>query len=85
MSKKKAYATAELLGASIEDDGLNYQLVAPAGKINAGSLTHFISYDYSEGITCPYTGENLWRVMLDDLKEGFETCDNLSGECDCKK
>jgi len=81
MSKKRAYAKAIELGATIEDDGGVYQLVAPKDQICGGSDIHTMAFSYEDGIKDPWSGRTVWQDILEQLQYGFEDCTHLD-DCD---
>lgn len=76
MTKKKCYELAAQLGAVIHDDGNLVRLEAPKFKtVDIG--VHEWLYD------CDWGRADLWRDLGEDLKRGFEDCDDhANGECE---
>jgi hypothetical protein len=72
MSKQRAYALADKLGARIEDDGWAYQLEAPAGMVLSGSQQHTSCFSYEDGIKDPWSGRTVWQDILSELSHGVE-------------
>jgi hypothetical protein len=76
MTKSECYLLAAQLGAVIHDDGNLVRLEAPRFKtVDIG--VHEWHYD------CAWGRENVWRDLGQDLKQGFQDCDDhLNRECD---
>lgn len=76
MNKRRCYALAEKLGATIHDDGNLVRLEAPKYKtVDIG--VHEWLYD------CSWGRAGVWRDLGEDLKRGFEDCDDHSlQKCD---
>lgn len=72
--RQRAYAKAEAIGATIDDDGWTLMLDAPARKIFSGNGTHCIAYDLTDGYTAFGDTKPVWWYLIDDLKYGLEDC-----------
>ena len=80
MTKQRAYAKAQELGATIEDGGCVYQLIAPIGKVSSASFTHYSPFSYEDGIKDPWSGRTVWQDIIKFLTYGYEPCP--TNECD---
>ena len=76
MNKAKVIQLAEKLGAQIHDDGTSIGLEAPRFQtVSIGQ--HEYRYDVTD------TRKGVWNDILQDLKQGFEDCDDhLNGDCE---
>jgi hypothetical protein len=76
MNKAKVIKLAEKLGAKIHDDDTSIGLEAPRFKtVSIGQ--HEYRYDVTD------TRKGVWNDILEDLKQGFEDCDDhLNRNCD---
>lgn len=71
MSKQRAYALAEKVGAKIEDDGWAIQLIAPNSLVSGSHFVHTTAYPIEDGMKA------VWDRMAHDIKQyGFVTCDD---------
>jgi len=78
--KQTAYARAEALGATIDDDGCTIMVDAPTGKVFSAIELHAMPYDVTWGYTEPGGTKPVWWYIIDDLKYGIEDCTNIHCE-----
>jgi hypothetical protein len=70
--EERAYALAESLGATLEDDDWAIQLLAPGDLVSGSNFVHTTCY--------PLEGRRTaWKQIITDLKAfGFVECDDLN-------